>query len=194
METLDVKTIKIQPLPFKQINIRIVGITPLLMNKPSDETLRLLAEGATKTRGQKSKIRDLEKEAKEKIHLNEKGETSYPSSGFLGAIVEAAPYVEGLNKKLLKGALIFEEKLIPIKFSKQDILKGWSKAGSIGSAITPNWRPQFHDWSCVLSFSFNEKQISLDQIANAIQIAGMQIGIGSWSPQHSGTYGRFRFE
>ena len=173
------------------MQLRVVGETSLLQEKMSDRIREQLKNIVTGKGKEKNKNRDLDKEVEEKIHRNSKGDVCFPTSGFKKAMVEAAPYLDGLDKKKAKGSFFILGELAPIKYKKMVTNKAVGRDSGINRAPREIWRPEFQDWSCLLTVKYNEQQITPAQIVELAKLAGFHIGVGSWTPQHSGQYGMF---
>ena len=183
--------ITIAPIKIATMQLKVKGETSLLQEKMSErirEQLKNMVEGKGK---EKNKTRDLTSEVDEKIHKNLKGEVCFPTSGFKKAMVEAAPYLDGLDKKKAKGSFFILGELAPIKYKTKVINKAMGRDSGINRAPREIWRPEFKDWSCVLTIRYNEQQITPTQIIELSKLAGFHIGVGSWTPQHGGQYGMF---
>lgn len=187
--------IKIKPIEVRTMNLKIVGTTPMLQEKMSEKIREQLKNLVTGKGKEKNKNRDLELEVKEKIHKDSKGNIGFPASGFKKAMVEAAPYLDGMDKKKAKGSFFIignlENDLVAIKSKKYVINKAVGRDSGINRAPREIWRPEFRDWSCVLNIKYNAMQITPDQIVELAKLAGFHIGVGSWNPQHGGSYGTF---
>jgi len=186
----ETKNVSIEPIRVTSMAVKIVGTSSLLMEKMSEETKQEL-QGIFEGKGrEKKKVRDFEAETHKKIHLTDKGVPGFPASGFKKAIVEGAVYMEGMDKKLAR-SIVVRGNIIPINFKKQVINQAMGRDSGIRRSPRPIWRPEFQDWSCTLDLMFNSSQITEDQVINLIKLAGFHIGVGGWTPQHSGQYGMF---
>lgn len=183
--------VTIAPIKIATMQLKVIGETPLLQEKMADRIREQLKNIVTGKGKEKNKNRDLEREVEEKIHKNAKGEVCFPTSGFKKAMVEAAPYLEGLDKKKAKGSFFIIGELVPIKYKKQVTNKAVGRDSGINRAPREIWRPEFQDWSCILTIKYNEQQITPNQIIELAKLAGFHIGVGSWNPQHGGQYGMF---
>ena len=188
--------VEIKPIEVKTVTINITGDTPLLMEKMSEKVREQLKNLVTGKGKEKNKTRVLEDEVKEKIHMDEDGNIGFPASGFKKAMVEVAPYLDGMDKKKAKGSFFIigdlRGDLVSIKHKKQVTNKAVGRDSGINRAPREIWRPEFQDWSCKLFLRYNASQITLNQIIELAKLAGFHIGVGSWTPQHSGSYGMFR--
>jgi hypothetical protein len=181
----------IQPITIATMHLKLKGETPFLMEAMSSTIRQQLLDMQTGKGKEKNKTRDMDKEVEEKIHRLDDGSVGFPSSGFKKAMVEVAPYLEGMDKKKAKGSFFIIGNLVPLKYKKQVVNKAVGRDSGINRAPREIWRPEFTDWSCVLEIKYNESQITPQQIVELAKLAGFHIGVGSWTPQHSGQYGMF---
>lgn len=188
--------VTIKPIEIATMELKLVGETPLLMERMSEKIREQLKNIATGKGKEKNKNRDLEREVKEKIHRDpNNGKIGFPASGFKKAMVEVAPYLDGMDKKKAKGSFFIigdlANDLVSIKSKKPIINKTVGRDSGINRAPREIWRPEFKEWSCVLAIKYNASQITPDQIVELGKLAGFHIGVGSFTPQHSGSYGMF---
>ncbi len=187
--------VNIKPIEVATMNLKLIGTTPMLQEKMSEDIREQLKNMVTGKGKEKKKIRDLDKEVEQKIHMDAKKNVGFPASGFKKAMVEVAPYLDGMDKKKAKGSFFLignlDGDLVSIKFKKKVINKAVGRDSGINRAPREIWRPEFRDWSCVLNIKYNASQITPDQIVELAKLAGFHIGVGSWTPQNSGSYGMF---
>lgn len=188
----------IKPIEISTMNLSLKGETPLLMEKMSEGIREQLKNIVTGKGKEKKKNRDLEQEVKDKIHKDKTGRVGFPAGGFKKAMVEVAPYLDGMDKKKAKGSFFIigdlEGDLVSIKFKKQIVNKAVGRDSGINRAPREIWRPEFQGWSCSLKIKYNSTQITPEMIVELAKLAGFHIGVGSWTPQHSGSYGMFAIE
>jgi hypothetical protein len=186
------KTIDVEPIKITEMKVLVVGTTPLLMEKMSDEVANGLRDKMEGKGKDKKTVRNFEEEVKDKIHYTSEGKVGFPTSGFKKAIVEAAPYMSGMDKKLARSIIVLGDgEMAEIKFKKQTINKAMGRDSGINRAPRPIWRPEFQGWSTTLTIRFNSKMITEDQIVNLLKLAWFHIGIGGWRPQCGGNHGTF---
>lgn len=184
------KTIQLQELKKEQITVEIKGVTPLLMEKMDmDVVERYNLKKGKKLSEKDSKIEEEKYEAKK--HFNDKGELSFPSIAFLKGMTEVAPYIDGLDKKLVRGSVRMTQDMIPIEYKNEVKDTTWGKTSGITKAPRKIIRPKFIDWSCKLSIIYNSTNISAEQIVNLLNWAGFQMGVGGFRPEKSGTFGQY---
>jgi hypothetical protein len=184
------EVVTIQALNKKTMIVKIKGTTPLLMEKMDIA----IAETIDKKKSKQNVIKDDRAEVdkvKDKIHYTEDGNIGFPAIAFHKAMIEVAPYLDGLDKKLVRGSIRVNGGVIPINFKSQTTNKTWGKSSGITKAPRLIIRPEFRDWNCELSITYNETNISKEHIVNLLNWAGFQCGIGSYRPACSGSYGQF---
>lgn len=182
--------IELDPVQTMHMELKIVGTSPLLMHKFSDSAK---ADMVSKQIGvtREKKKRDIKTEMEEAIHRLPDGTVGFPASGFKKAMVETAPYLKSMNKKLAKGSffIMAESNLVPIEYKEQVQNEATVKLATGVSMV--RYRPEFREWVCVLKIMYNANQLSPQQIINMANVAGFHIGVGEWTPQHDGSYGMF---
>ena len=177
--------------------IQIVGTSPLLMNRASQEVRAALDDrspGKKKPVQAKTNVSD-EDVIKGKSHYCDNKTFGFPARSFKIAMMEIAKRFK--DKKLpstivrsgvqIKGD---DNGLIPIEYESMQISKEFAVYKSTGTANIAT-RPKFVKWGTLLDVVFNESMISLDQILYLLVQAGFAIGVGSWRPDKNGTYGTF---
>lgn len=177
----------------RTIKVKIRGITPLLMEKMDMSVV----EAYDKKKSLKTVEKDTrseEEKVENKIHKTSEGEIGFPAIAFHKAMIEVAPYIEGLDKKLVRGSVRVLGDMIPINFREQTTNKTYGKSSGIVKAPRLIIRPEFKNWNCELEILYNSSNISAENIINLLDWAGFQMGIGSWRPEKSGNYGQFEVE
>jgi hypothetical protein len=187
----EIKKVSVLAIRISKAVFPIVGKTPLLSDKMSQETLKAIEEKQTgKAKSSKKQVRDIELEMEDAIHYLPDGQVGFPAAGFKAGMIEATSFVgdKMFSKKLIKGLQISNavDGLVPIKFKKKDYLKH-----NIGS--NTKHTPRFHDWTCDLEIRFDSNNISETDIATLINYAGFYSGVGIWSPRckSGGNYGMY---
>jgi len=194
--------VRVEAPNYQIMKLKVVGITPLLQNRLTPETLEVLGEYA-KGYGQGRKAQSQmkkEKEAFENLSLLEKvkkkaywidekkGIAGFPASGFEKAFKKV--YQNAGLKKAETRAFKILGSLIPIKYKKFVINKGIVRPER--GAPRPLYRPEFQDWSCELLIRYDASILTPKMIIELGNRAGFEIGVGSWRPENKGNYGMFR--
>jgi hypothetical protein len=191
-KTVEKESVQLSPIVVKEMKLELEGLSPLLMHKFSDKKQTEMVEKQQQKGARQKEARDIDAEVQEAIHYDANGKVAFPACGFKRAAIEAAPYIENLDKKLAKGSFHVMGDLVPISFSKQVVNKTTVRLSGPGRTAMVRFRPEFQDWSCVLHIKYNPSQISSEQIVNLFNVGGFHIGVGEWTPQHNGSYGMFQ--
>jgi len=193
MENTIKKEIHIEPLETEIIDIDIIGITPLLMNRFSERQQELLKKYWEGLKGTRKKDIPTEKQiVEEATYYNDDGKVCFPTSGFRRGIEEVAKdkMIDiGFTGKAAKGSIRFLEPLTEINFKEMVINKSWGKVKKTPKLAI---RPEFRDWSCKLKIAYNPRVVSTTSLLNLLNWAGSYCGLGDWRPSTSGTYGQYK--
>ena len=186
----NVKQVMLQPLKREHIALKIKGITPLLMEKLPMEVVERYDKKKSKQMSSKDDKSEEEK-LQDKTYYTEDGNVGFPASGFAKGMVEVAPYIDGLDKKKVRGSVRILGNIIPINFKKQTVNKSYGKTSGRTKSPRLILRPEYQDWSCELQIVYNKTNISMEQIINLINWAGFQMGLGGFRPACGGSYGQY---
>ena len=88
------KEIVINPLLIATMKAKIVGITPILLNKMSDKEKQSMLDKQMGKGAEKNKIRNPQQEVEDKIHHLSNGTVGIPIIAIKKSMVEAAPLLE----------------------------------------------------------------------------------------------------
>lgn len=188
------KEIVINPIQVETLKIKIVGISPFLSNKMSEGTKQMLLDKQLGKGIEKNKIRNPKKEVEEKVHNMSKNRVGIPIFAIKEALIESAPYIEGLDKKKVKGSVYIipeENGLVELKYKKMVINEATTRDSGRNQTPRTTFRPEFQNWTSEFNIKYNSRQVTPEQIINLVKIAGFHMGIGSWRPQCSGSFGMF---
>lgn len=181
----------ITPIRVASVEIKVIGKTPLLMDKFSDEVKKDILAKQTGIAKSIKKSRDIDQEIKRAVHFLSNGKVGFPTEGFKKGMIEATSFVgdKFFSKKLVRGIQFVNGSMVEIKYKKQDVLEHTIKG------IT-KFSPQFHEWSCELEILYDKNNISTQDIVTLLNYAGFYYGIGCWRPscQSGGNFGMYEVE
>lgn len=192
-KTKETISVRLQPISLQTVKVKIVGKTPLLMDRMPDSVKESILLKQTGIVNSSKKKRDVNSETKEAIHITSKGKIGFPASAFKNAMINSASFVgtKDFSKKLICGAIRItnsDEGLILINYKKQGVLKH-----SIGH--NTKFSPVFEGWSCDLDIQYDANNISHADIITLLNYAGFYVGVGAWRPKSrdggSGEFGTF---
>jgi hypothetical protein len=207
--------IEIKPLDIREVKIKIVGDTPLIVHAWSEKAKRMMLEAQMKTT--KTKARDVRDPYDDFIQsmywIDGKPEVSTPEA-FEEAVKNGAKWgfpVSALkmagnssayrlgwcrNQMGLRGAYFIKSEygdLARIEGSVPEMREDMCRVG-MGSADL-RYRAEFRDWHMNLTVEYNASgEYSLEQIINIINAGGYTTGIGEWRPERDGDFGRYHIE
>lgn len=209
------EVVEIRPLEIKQIPVRIVGDTPLIVHAWSEKAKRQMLEAQTKATKTKAKetrnplddfvqslywLTDKPKESTEKEidKAIEKGAKFGFPVGAIKQAANSAAYRLGWvkNQMELRGTYFLKTEfgdMAEIKGSNPTMREDMVRIG-MGSADL-RYRGEFSEWYIDMILEYNASgNLTLEQIINCINAGGYVCGIGEWRPEKDGNFGRYHVE
>lgn len=182
----------------KRFAVKIVGITPLLMNRISNETL----EGVRRKERKKFVApKDPREEAEKKVYRTNDGAFFWPTENMMACLVAAGIYIKLDGKRQMTTS---KSTLLPGFMSVEDsylrfVSDGWDVdmrpgRNPNGGEMVCLVRPRFNKWEIPMTILIDDEQISPDRIRELFDRAGSNLGLGDFRPQRKGIYGRFRVD
>lgn len=184
-----------------RIRVRVMGITPLLMNRMSIETLLSLGHPGRKPPKGRAVTISPKEQAKQRGYFLEDGSAYIPAEWLMSCLVGAGVFVRLDGKRqlstgtssLVPGLLTIEDITFPLHAPdgwETDIRQGCnSNAGKGGTAIAVI-RPKFNRWAFETTVVLDTNQISEEQCRQLFDIGLSRIGLGSFRPAKKGIFGR----
>lgn len=185
-----------------RVDVAVTGLTPLLMNAMSMETLLKIRSGSKspKTAAKPS----LEEEAHSKLHLLPDGRPRMPANALYASWMNAGQFVRLDGKRqvstqkstVLPGMLHLEDTDMPLHVPGKDKSPTWEV--DIQQGRNPNGgeavcivRPRFDEWELRFTIEVDQNQMPIMMAMNLISIAGKRIGVLDARPQRRGLFGQF---
>ena len=182
-----------------RIRVRIKGLSPLLMNRPSPETF---AAEADVMKGKRASF-DPEKEAKARVYMDVidgKEQLYIPHSWLYQCMLNAAKvYFAKVGSrrvslaKYLAGAIMVEPEKIGLGKSEYDIDIRTVRIKATGGRVL-RARPRVWPWEAEFFIVYDKQMLKpemLDTLKEVLADAGRRIGIGDYRPARGGPFGRF---
>lgn len=189
-------SVDIQPLSYRSLDFRIVGVSPLVQHQWAEKALRQMRE---KHQGKKTKTRDIrnsEEEADAATYKDADGRPGIPAIAFKSALITAAHKDLGIEKTLVRKAIFTgcadPQEVLPIDYERVEVREDLVRVGA--GAADLRYRPYFFGWSCAMSLQFEPTLIQMGDLLTLIDRAGLTVGIGEWRPEKGGEYGRFKVD
>lgn len=181
------------------LRVPIIGTTPLIVNAWSAKAIKQIEDKQQGKAEKQREKRDPEAEylASMYPYINAKGKqegNAMKAAAAKAALVAACRQVPGLKMTQMKGAFHVmgqDGDLSPD--SMMQILtpdfKGPAKSKMrrdmvrLESGVADvRYRAEFTEWAMIITLRFEENAISIKQMANLVQRAGISSGIGEWRP------------
>lgn len=186
---MDDNVVSIKQLRLRTVELPLWGSSPLIMHAWSHKAKEQMLNKQMKVATTGKQAKDPQRDFEESIYLGADKMPAFPSVAFKAAAVDAAVAME-FKKTNLRQAFHIEGDMVPILGSEPEPREDMVRVG-MGTADI-RFRAQFSTWGTILTITFNESLLSIDQLVNLFNAAGFGIGVGEWRPQRDGQFGRFR--
>lgn len=169
--------------------VRLTGITPLLMNKPEEY-------GFDTQWVEKKASEEYEQEALKKLYVNNDKQLYQPATHVERALIEAGKKIrmKGAGKanysKVMGSMVSIDSAEIPHEVQEYEVHKSLVVIPTTKGRVM-RYRPILKEWSLLFTITF-EEEISPDVLKEALEIAGRYVGIGDWRPEKKGKFGKFQ--
>lgn len=193
----DIQNVKIISLPeikIKQSTFKIIGITPLIVNRFSEKAQQMILEKQKHEAKRPREAKNPEEQYKQSLYFFGDGKrTGFPAVGFKAAMTRAGKQI-GLPMTDTRGKFHVigdENDLVEIK-GKHNMRSDMVRLAT--GVADVRFRGEYKNWSADLTISYNSSVISEEQLAQLLNMAGFSCGIGEWRPEksNSGSYGLFK--
>jgi hypothetical protein len=204
-KTKEVQTkVVVPPIAEAGFRVRVESIqdSGLIMHKFDEKARQQMLEkqqGAVKVG--KRAPRKPDEEYKACFHKLPNGKYAFPAAGFKkGCIAAANTFVDGVPKTFVRGAFFVYGTDPTARDLVEIIIKKGAQPTRRADMVrlddgTPmeRFRPEFPEWSAILSIQYNPTLIAPEHIVNLLNHAGFHVGIGDWRPEKSGAgFGRYK--
>jgi len=170
----------------------IQGITPLLMNRPSEE---LIAETSKE---RKTGNETPQTKADAKLYSRD-GVIYQPATHLQGCLVEAGKNLKVMGKGTARATYskIAGYAIEVNPFEMEHKKTKWEIFSVL--AVNPTTkgrnmlhRPMFREWELDFEVTFDDTEISQEIVKQLLDIGGRIVGIGDWRPAKKGRFGKFQ--
>ncbi len=189
----DDEKVLIKKLSLKRINVRIEGITELVVHAWSEKARNQLLANQQGGKKRLREKRDPEAEFEAARYRLSDGSDGIPLVALKAAIVGAAHKDLGVPKVSVQKAIFIdgdEGALIRIEADPPLMREDIVRVG-MGSADL-RYRPQYDPWALNVKLTYDTDILNAETIFNLIERAGFGGGLGEWRPEKGGEWGRFR--
>lgn len=190
------KIIEVPQPDFREVEVVIEGITPLLQNRFTEDAQ---ADIMNKQGGKASvgrKPRNPQDIAHNALHSMNSGGPPYgfPSGGIQKAMAMAGYRFANQKTTEVNGAVNVLGDLLEIEGSEPVRDSRPAKIPGRNGSWTIAHRGRFDSWGIRVPIRYNASIITLEQILNLVSLAGFSVGIGCFRVENKGTFGQFRIK
>lgn len=193
-------TLQIPKIDVRQMQVRLVGDSPLICHAWSEKAIRQMLDKQMKKAKTAKEAKDpfadyveslywlSDKPAKPTSKDVAKGKFGMPCVAFKAAAVGACRFSDGIKMTEARGAFHVVGEFAQIDGTpkmREDMVRVGMGTADI------RFRGEFAPWAVDLVVSYNGAALSAEQIVNLFNIAGFGVGVGEWRPEKNGSYGRF---
>ena len=206
MPTKEVKAIELPKLKIQEMEISLIGDTPLIVHSWSPKAKKEMLDKQMKKAGAgQKKAKDPYKDFMESLYVLDDGTCGFPSVGFKAAAVTACTSVGGITKVAARQAfhVVGEHTIVHGAFEgvkmRQDLvmIQGFPPEMredmvriAMGTADL-RYRGEYWPWLVTVKVRYNTNVLSEEQIVNLFNTAGFGVGVGEWRAERDGQHGLF---
>lgn len=188
--------VTIPALTQHSVKLRIVGTTPLFMNRMAEKARQtLFLGGGKKTTAEKANLKhDPYAEFRAAAHRMNDGSAffGFPVVGLKAAMAEAAIETAGVKKSSIQRLLFLPGEMVPI-YGIPKLRLDVVRSADIARTPDIRSRPYFERWGAEVEIRFVAPQLTRVDVATLLSNAGAIIGIGDYrQAKGKGNYGLFR--
>jgi len=190
--------IQVDRIASETIQIPIIGMTPLIVNRFGEKARRQLLD-AEQGRKKLKTIRDPEADYQEAFYRMKDGSYGFPATAFKHATTASARFygrevsMTGLRQALFvdgEMAADYSQALVPIigePVMREDYVR-------VGRGTDLRYRPMFPEWSATLIITYVTSLLSKESLLTKVEGGGVSCGVGEWRPEKGGPFGRFMLD
>lgn len=191
MATPSEMVLEVPKIDVRQIQLRVVGDSPLICHKWSEKAKKQMLDKQMKKAKTAKDAKDPQKDYEDSLYAHPDGGYGFPCVAFKAAAVGACRFSDGIKMTEARGAFHVVGELAKIDGDprmREDMVRvGMGKADI-------RFRGEFPSWGTTLTVAYNASVLSPEQIVNLFNLAGFGVGVGEWRPEKDGSYGRFHIE
>jgi hypothetical protein len=178
-----------------KIHVEIEGLTPLLMNRfTEDSEVKLTSGTSANYRGNRGSPRE---QAEPKAYMDDKGYLFVPGSVVFATLIAAGVFhklgkskVTTMKTSLIPAGLIVEELVCPLGTKDWEVDSRSVVIPSTGGRIMCH-RPRIDKWSIKFTLDVDDTMFNPGLVRAIVDDAGKKVGFCDYRPARKGPFGRF---
>lgn len=183
-------TIKLPAPEFTTFRLKLVGTSPLILDRFTERAKEKIARSQDGTAKQKDPPRDPEAEYLEACYRTTNGQYGVPKLAFRKAIQSGATRGTDVKGTVTLAAFQIDtpDEILPLETVDPRMRTDHALKGHL------RYRPEFWPWAVVLPIKLDHEIVSLEQFAHIVYKAGLGVGIGNWRAEKKGDFGLWTIE
>lgn len=177
------------------IHVEIAGITPLLMNRFTEENEVKVSSGTSSVQlGHKGTPRN---QAEKKAYQDKEGNLFIPGPNIFSCIISAGKFhkvgrskVTTMKTSLISAGLSIRDLVCPLGTKEFEVDSRSVVIPSTGGRVMAH-RPRLDQWKTHFTLEVDTDMFSLEFLRELINDAGRKIGLGDFRPDRKGPFGKF---
>lgn len=182
----------------RTFKVKVEGVTPYMQHRMDDIKLKDWETKRGRIIEREGLNTDEEKSALYHSYVDEDGKFFIPSEHFKQSFVKGGGFVKGKvgnatrsMKNIVAGMWMIKQERIP--FRRFDEVDTRSAVNNNVKARVIVHRPKWNKWKCEFTLVIDDDGLLTDQtIKSVMEYAGRFLGVGSYRPEHTGEFGRFK--
>jgi hypothetical protein len=178
-----------------RIEVTIQGISPLLMNRFTEENEIKVTNGMSSVQlGDKGTPRE---QADRKAYKDKKGNLYIPGQNIYAALISAGRFhkvgkskVTTQKTSLIPAGIFILDTVIPLGTKQYEIDSRSVVIPSTGGRIMCH-RPRLDEWAAKFNLDIDTEMFNEKFVRQIVDDAGKKVGIGDFRPERKGVFGRF---
>lgn len=193
-----IKNIHVEPIQLENLTLRLIGVTPLLMNNAEVPASRIRDEIET---GQKPPHRTFKQTYYDSMHVLSGNpqkaprttQWGLPAEMFTKSIVSATRYNDTVTKDGVNGSVtVLGPSMVPLfcslpKHDQRAIRNPTTRKMNVSN------RALFEKWGVILNVQYVKNVLTSQQVIALFDLAGFMVGVGSFRAVVEGGSGGGRF-
>lgn len=182
----------------RTFKVTINGVTPYMQHRMDDTKLKVWEQSRGRIIEREGLTTDEEKMALFHSYIDDNGNFYIPAEHFKQAFVNGGGFVKGKvgnatrsMKNIVAAMWMIQEQRIP--FRRFDEVDTRSAVNNNVKARVIVHRPKWNKWECSFILVIDDDGLlTMPMIKSIIEYAGRFLGVGSYRPEHTGEFGRFK--
>ena len=198
VETKKEEHVAVGAIDIRTMGLILKGTSSLISHKFSKRSSDAMLAKQMKTAAAKPgrEAKNPEQDYLDSLYVLKDGRYGFPLSGFKNAAVDAAAFMDGMKKTMMRGSF----HLVDTTGEDLAVVEGVPQMREdnvrvgMGTADI-RFRGEYPaGWRVALTIRYNASAISPGQIVQLFNSAGFGIGVGDWRPQKDGSHGMFEVD